>query len=204
MGMNIVAISGKLTSGKSTLANNIVKVDSSYRVVPLAYPLKQAIAELCGTSLEFMREHKDKFRPILQYYGTDIMRWLYGEDIWVERLFEYAYNLDLQHLIVDDVRYPNEVEGLANRADKFMSVRLLINTDDQIQRYHSLYGEFISLEKLNHRSETALDTYTDFDMVVRPNMPLDLLTDQVLAGMNRRSMTEFAALPQELIGVQPS
>jgi hypothetical protein len=190
--LTVDAVSGKISSGKTTLARAICEADHRFRRVPLAYPLKKDIADLCGVTVDFIEEHKAMFRPILQYYGTDIMRELYGPDYWVSRLVEYARVHRLTHIVVDDVRFPNELEGLRDAAERgFMSVRLDIGYAEQAHRYQTLYGGDLTREMLTHPSETSLDDCLDFDQTIFTNItPKEVMAELVLHALERRGLAE--------------
>lgn len=160
MSTTIVAISGKITSGKSTLANAICAADPRFVRLSLADEMKNDIANLCEVDRAYIEANKDLFRPIMQYYGTDIMRHVHGQDYWVDRLVDKIYDECLKFVVVDDVRFPNELLGLQNAAHRFLSVRIHIDDAEQERRCIEKFGEKLSFAKLNHPSETALDGWT--------------------------------------------
>jgi hypothetical protein len=93
-------------------------------------------------------------REFLQYFGTDICRKMY-EDIWIDRcLADIAFEQPLL-AIVDDCRFPNEAEAIQKSGGKV--VRLT----------RSLYKD-------SHKSESALDSWDNFDAVI-DNQEMDIL-----------------------------
>lgn len=170
MTLTIVGISGKLTSGKTTLANALIAAEPSFVRCALADALKDDVAEMCEVTRGYLNEHKGEFREILQVYGV-LMRSLHGEDYWVRRLEDAIWDNGYTHVIVDDVRFPNELAGV-RKMGRALTVRLNITDSEQARRFHATYGAAPSPEKLAHISETALDNrLADFDLNIDAEMP---------------------------------
>jgi hypothetical protein len=160
-----VLVSGKICSGKSTLAELIVERNSAYRRVALADSLKDDIAALPGVGRDraFIDQNKDMFRTVLQLNGTEIARRLQGEDYWVERLVRRCEEEGTGAVVVDDARFPNEVDSFRPRAAQLFAVRLEIDPSVQAERYSAKYGRPLTDEQRAHPSETSLDDYRAFD-----------------------------------------
>lgn len=189
MSINILAVSGKLCSGKSTLAQAIVAREPLLTRHNLADALKDRIAWICGVDRTYIDAHKAMFRPIMQYYGTDIMRAIHGDDYWVNLLVADLQGIDEQndvYAIVDDARFPNEQEGLRNAATRFHSVRLIVTPEEQYERYLNVNGEPPTDEILTHPSETACDEYPNFDQLLGASAPTDIQVTLVLEALRRR------------------
>lgn len=54
-----------------------------------------------------------EYRRLLQVFGTEVGRELFGENVWVEKLIGSLEGLD--KVVVSDVRFPNEVRALKER-----------------------------------------------------------------------------------------
>ncbi|MFW6173643.1 MAG: hypothetical protein ACOC5T_07855 [Elusimicrobiota bacterium] len=84
-------------------------------------------------------------RHIMQVFGTDIMRNMFDEDIWVNATLKMIHS-QMTHkndiAFISDVRFPSEVNAVHNEKDGYI-IRLTRKVFDD-----------------NHPSETALD---DFD-----------------------------------------
>jgi hypothetical protein len=192
--MNIVAISGKLYSGKTSLAKNLEQTNPIFGRAALAHALKQDICRLCGVNMEYLNEHKDLFRPVLQWYGTEYRRKVEGDDYWVKRLVEALskYN-DRIVWLVDDVRFPNELSGLEEAAyasgGKFVSVRLMIDKITQIKRHVEKFNDLPDDAIFDHPSETALDDApVAWDLMVQANQPPLTIATYVYDGLLRRGV----------------
>jgi hypothetical protein len=97
-------------------------------------------------------------RELLQKVGTAVRNEIHPE-FWIRRLLESSKSSKAT-LLVPDVRFPNEADAIKN-AGGFL-IRL--------EREGAGAG--------NHISETALDNYDKWDMVIQNNYDLDYLKDQ--------------------------
>lgn len=194
---NMVLISGKLMSGKTTLAKDLISlVGPELHHTPLALELKLDIASLPGITMEMIEEHKDIFRPILQHYGTNVQRHLQGEYYWVQRLKEHILSRYYSSVVVDDVRFSSELYGF-DEAHPF-KVRLEISPEEQVRRFRARFGKDPDPTIFTHASETALDNVpaTDFDVVVGVDGLTTLqVRDSVVAVMRARGLEKKFNLP---------
>ena len=173
----IIGLSGKMKSGKDTVADILVR-DYGFTKLNFADPLKKCVAEIFGWDISDMYDQKfkatiDPFweispRQALQSFGTDICRdvlprkikEMFGttvswyNNIWVRRLErELLKNPDKDYVICD-VRFTNE----ANFIESFGAMphssifSLMIRIDASYKGY--------SISKQEHISETALDNYS--------------------------------------------
>jgi hypothetical protein len=164
-----IAISGKASSGKTTLTKALIKyfarIGWATIHLPLANPLKKMTAEIWPET----RDIKD--RALLFAMGEAIInidqmafcnRFKIGRDNAINSLgTSNKYKGIL--VVVDDMRMPHEYEFF--REEGFLRVRTECSHNERIQRYYNLYGEFPSVEVSTHYSECALDGMT-FDMVL--------------------------------------
>jgi hypothetical protein len=162
--LKCVIVSGKLMSGKSTLSDYICW-QSAFEKHTLADELKDDICRLCGVTRAYMEEHKDLFRPILQWYGTDFHR-ARDENYWVQRLKGRIEVRSPAAVVVDDARFTNEVYGFDECAP--YKVRLQISLEEQVRRYIAKFKREPDMSIFYHSSETALDEMPDeaWDVVV--------------------------------------
>lgn len=101
----------------------------------------------------------DAGRAMMQNLGHG-GREKFGKDIWLKAANKQV-GTGQDMLVIDDVRYPNELEWAKERG--FITVRLEIPQDVQRKRISRLYGD-VSEERINHVTETLLDS-ADFDIV---------------------------------------
>ena len=95
-----IAICGKMCSGKSTLANTIMRMDSRYQIYSFGTKIKQLATELFHM--------KEKDRTLLTTLATS-MRDIQS-DVWIKYLLQQTKNKD--YCIIDDVRYQDEIDTL--------------------------------------------------------------------------------------------
>lgn len=169
---------GKMASGKTTFANQLVK-NHGYKRLALADPIKgieQALAdgkhyadivEQYLPFLDFMERamffkildtvqkiprEEPKPRKRLQWLGTDGARNKLGDDIWIRAAAEAARAHPL--VVIDDVRFVNEY--LFFMARGWRGVALPVSPDVQHERLVTLYGQY-DPKILEHESEKQFD-----------------------------------------------
>lgn len=169
---NLIGISGKIGTGKTTLADAL-----GYSRRSFADCVREEVGDYIGRSPEWVRTHKNGVFPItdekmllslgvyfselphiitvrelLQRWGTQYRR---GEDpdYWIK---ETAKRLDAEEgpIILDDVRFANEAELVRDRGG------LLVRLEP--------YPGWQPGEHADHESETALDDYEGFHLMIRP------------------------------------
>ena len=174
----IIGLSGKLGSGKDTVADII----SDYILIErksFAYKVKQITAILTGTTIEqnLTREGKNIFIPawkmtlgeMQQKVGTECIRDTLNQDAWVIALFADINN-DGRHYVITDARFENEANAIKMRG----GILIRINGDPANIRRDST-------RDLNHPSETSLDSYPHFDYVIDNNGTIEDLKSQVIS-----------------------
>jgi hypothetical protein len=159
--MTVVGISGKKRSGKDTMAD--IFVEEGFERHAFAEPIKGAakmIFNLTDEQVDGDRKEKtDPYwkrtpREIMQHFGTDAFRETYGEKVWVDSLIQRLRLRLPSAAVVKDVRFPNEVTGLQERAGADV---IRIDASERLDHDDS------------HASETALDGYDGFDRTVANN-----------------------------------
>lgn len=149
--MTIIALSGKKQTGKNTIAKLIAQQAAGKTVeIAFADALKQEVAKACGVTLEYIEAHKDNFRKILQGWGTDFRRELYGRTYWIDKFEQGLLKLSAADVVVvTDVRFRNEFNYLNTLGAVMVSVaRPIVNGDD------------------NHSSETDLDSIKEWHQII--------------------------------------
>lgn len=152
----LIGISGKIGSGKDTLGGCLALY--GYQNRKFASKLKQICSLLSGLPYEYFEKQdlKDTYisafeitcREMLQQFGTDVCR-NWKSDIWVQALFADYRMID--NWVITDVRFPNEADAIRHEGGVMI-------------RLNALYAK-----KSVHLSETALDDYPRFDIIVDMN-----------------------------------
>lgn len=158
-----IGLSGKMCSGKSTVAQYLVE--------------HHGFVEMCFAS-KLKGIHKDLFnnqgkdRETLQLVGERMRQ--VDPDVWVRYIYRrIPINTDV---VISDVRYQNEARTLKEAG--FILIRLNIEPKIQRQRVQKLYGKLHDAA-YEHISETDLDDYTEWDYVLDGGMPKDKLLQAI-------------------------
>lgn len=175
----IIGLSGKIGSGKSTIAEifkqngfyldsfaNSVK-DVSNCIFGFDRNRLEGITkedrewrEMPDERYSFLLGKKFSPRDSLILIGTIFGRNQIHPDVWVETVFNRYSLSGNKDLLITDVRFPNEYNSVKKRGG------ILI----RIERENTY--------KIEHESETSLDTYT-FDYVIENNGTLEELIEKV-------------------------
>lgn len=181
--IEVVMLGYKARSGKDTLAN-LMATRAQYFPVAFATKLKEMVADLYRFSHDQMycdgkdvKDDRYKMTPrqVLQQFGQS-QRAIY-EPIWVEALLfgevEAAIRAGARRFVITDFRFPNEFQTVLRWAEIRGDVKLLVfklNRDANMS--------FVGQDDV---SETALDSFTDWDATIDNNGTLDDLWNQFLA-----------------------
>lgn len=162
----IIGISGKAGAGKDTLAKYLLLNLGNFKIVHFADLLKLGVQQLCGLDSWATNTQEGKMstipwlgitvRELLQKFGTAVREGVHP-DFWVKALLNK--NIE-ENIIIADVRFPNEAEAIKNAGG------ILI----RVERKNAGAGD--------HISETALDNYNKWDIVIKNDYDLDTLKEQ--------------------------
>ena len=204
----IIGVCGFIGSGKDTIADYLTNFHG-YRRESFANSLKDAVAQVFGwdrTMLEGRtkqaREWREQVDPwwserlkmpnltprwILQYWGTEVCRRAFHDDIWIASLENKLRN-SKDDVVISDCRFPNEIKSIKNAGG--IVIRVVrgaepdwyndaadMNAGDRCMNY--MMGK-TRMQLLGiHASETAW-VGTKFDAVMDNNGTIDDLYEQVL------------------------
>jgi len=146
----IIGISGKKRSGKDTVYELIRMLKQGDGIYPLRAAfgdqIKEEVAGVTGVDLDHIEEHKERFRPMLQWWGADFRRHYKGESYWLDKMLRKMRSVaDPEMLVITDVRYPNE----ADLVKKAGGIMLRVERETGLEDAHS--------------SENLLDDFEGFD-----------------------------------------
>jgi len=132
----IVGFCGKAHAGKDTAAQ-VLLTTKSYRQLALAEPLKVAVQKMFNISDEFMYDKEKRELPIERFGGKSVRMRLQevgrkmrevDPDVFVRTLcerFAEGYEMDGQEdFVITDIRFPNEVEYIKKRTEKFCLLKI--------------------------------------------------------------------------------
>ena len=203
----IIGVCGLIGAGKDTIADYLVNIHE-FKRESFANTLKDAVAYIFGWDRELLegrtkqsrawREQPDEWwsdrldmditpRWVLQYWGTEVARRNFHDDIWIASL-ENKLRKITDDVVISDCRFPNEIAAIRSAGGRVIRVvrgpepdwyefaRMVNQGPD-----HNLQWSWAKtqLEKFAiHASETAW-IGTRFDAVVENNASLDDLYRQI-------------------------
>ena len=203
----IIGVFGFIGSGKDTVADYLVNFHE-FRRESFANTLKDAAAAVFGwdrTMLEGRtkqaREWREQVDPwwaerlniptltprwILQYWGTEVCRRGFHDDIWIASL-ENKLRASQDDVVISDCRFPNEIKSIQDQGGTIVWVKrgempawyqdaVNFNEGDRNMNFATSRAR---LERLGiHASETAW-VGTKFDFEIDNNGSLEELYKQV-------------------------
>jgi hypothetical protein len=112
--MKIIGFTGYKQSGKDTTAGELRKLllPKSVVQVNFADALKQEVARACGVAVDCINANKAAYRPLLQVWGTEYRRKMFGENYWLLKWLKASLALTTKanYLFCTDVRFLNEAD----------------------------------------------------------------------------------------------
>ena len=197
----IIGICGFIGSGKDTVADYLVNFHE-FRRESFANTLKDAVAAVFGwdrTLLEGRtkeaREWREQVDPwwaerlamptltprwVLQYWGTEVCRKAFHDDIWIASLENKIRN-SKDNVVISDCRFPNEIASIRSAGGTIVWVQRgdlpdWYDVAVAANQGHNYAVQDLKMRKI-HASETAW-VGTDFDVVVDNNGSIDDLYNQ--------------------------
>lgn len=198
----IIGICGFIGSGKDTAADYLVNFHE-FRRDSFAATLKDAVAAVFGWDRELLegrtkqaREWREQIDPwwatrldmpnltprwVLQWWGTEVCRKSFHDDIWIASL-EHRLQNSKDNVVISDCRFPNEIRAIRNSGGQVIWVQrgslpewydlaVRANGNDPDAR-----AELVS--KGIHASETAW-VGTVFDQTIDNNNTIEHLYQQL-------------------------
>ena len=159
-----IAISGKMCSGKSTLARILQeqiknKTNKECTIESFANKIKELAIELFNV--------KQKDRKLLQQIGMKMRE--INKDVWTL----YVINKHTDNIIIDDLRFNNELKFL--KENNYYLIRINIDRKLQETRLKKIYCDSKNhIQRLDHCSEIELDKSNNFDYTFETTNNTDL------------------------------
>jgi hypothetical protein len=215
----IIGICGFIGSGKDTIADYLVNFHE-FRRESFANTLKDAVSAVFGwdrTMLEgrtkAAREWREQVDPwwaerldmpnltprwVLQYWGTEVCRKGFHDDIWIASLENKLRNSQ-DSVVISDCRFPNEIASIKQAGGLVIWVKrgelpAWYNLAISANQGHNISANELKRLKI-HASETAW-AGTDFDAVLENDGTIDDLYAQVKNLVSNR-LGANADLPDE-------
>jgi hypothetical protein len=137
----IIGICGLIGAGKDTVADYLVNIHQ-FRRESFANSLKDAVAHVFNWDRELLegrtkqsrewREQPDPWwstrlgqpitpRWVLQYWGTEVCRKAFHDDIWIASLENKIRN-SRDDIVISDCRFPNEIAAIKRTGGRVIRV----------------------------------------------------------------------------------
>lgn len=193
----ILGICGLIGSGKDTIADYLVNIHE-FRRDSFASTLKDACSAVFGWDRDMLegrtrssrewREQPDVWwsqrlgreitpRWVLQYWGTEVCRRGFHDDIWIASL-ENKLRSTRDDVVISDCRFPNEITAIRQQGGYVIRVTRGPDPDWFSSAQQHLDQGTAMPDNLPHQSEWAWAN-TNFDAVLDNNGTLDQLYQQV-------------------------
>ena len=204
----IIGICGFIGSGKDTIADYLVNIHQ-FRRESFANTLKDAVSQVFGWDRDMLegrtrqsREWRERVDPwwakrlnmpdltprwVLQYWGTEVCRRAFHDDIWIAAL-ENKLRSSNDDIVISDCRFPNEIKSI--KAAGGIVIRVVRGAEPEwydaaVSANRGPNGNVswalsrAKLERLKvHASESAW-VGTKFDAEVDNNSSMDHLLNQI-------------------------
>jgi hypothetical protein len=197
----IIGVCGFIGSGKDTVADYLQNFHE-FRRESFASTLKDAVAAVFGWDRVMLegrtkeaREWREQIDPwwadrldmptltprwVLQYWGTEVCRKSFHDDIWIASLENKIRN-SKDSVVISDCRFPNEIQSIKNAGGTIVWVRRgeLPDWYDMAvaaNQGHNWAVQDLKMRKI-HASETAW-VGTEFDHCIDNNGTIDELYRQ--------------------------
>ena len=121
----IIGLSGYAQSGKDTVAE-LLCLNYGFKRISFALPMRDAVYTLNpivegGNRVSDLVDEYGwdiakavpEVRRLLQVFGTEVGRNLFGETFWIDQAFKRAE--EYQRVVFSDVRFPNEAKAIQQR-----------------------------------------------------------------------------------------
>ena len=179
----IIGLSGYAQTGKDTVAEHLTK-HYDYKRIAFADPIREALYRLnpiltdypglSGIRLswvvdrggwESLKQNSPEARQLLQRFGTEVGRELFGQDFWVEQAFRGVSKFN--KIVFTDVRFANEFKAIKSREG--IVIRIVKPGTGAVN---------------GHSSETALDNFSFDATIINDGSKEDLYNkiDDVIKG----------------------
>lgn len=155
----IIGLRGPKRVGKNFTADiirNLLTSRYAFASAGFADALKEEVALALGVDVADLNgPKKEAFRPMLQWWGTEFRRNMFGEDYWVDKMKMKIQGLEALVpktplvVVITDVRFFNEAKLVKDLGGQVWSITSPgFGGGDQ------------------HPSEVVMDSYKDYDAVI--------------------------------------
>tara|TARA_Y100000996_G_scaffold329389_1_gene265527 strand:- start:21 stop:626 length:606 start_codon:yes stop_codon:yes gene_type:complete len=174
----IIAISGKAGAGKTlsaTILYNMMKdlPNVTVKLKSFSKPVYQIASVILNQKVSHIQDNKNHqaapyditHREVLQLIGQSF-RDLLDPDVWNNIVLDQEYNDDTDIIIIDDLRYQNEIENIKLKGSTFI-FRIERETSNTKEKFRQ------------HKSEIDLDKNQHWDTIIENNSDIESLNQKL-------------------------
>jgi len=185
----IILLSGKARAGKDTSAKLLKQIDPTVKLIAFAGPLKQIIAATFGIDMQELEGWKNSgyvlvhgippedqndtsfrmqtYREILQNFGTEGMKPIFGDTVWVDVAAKFINHMliSTDTVVITDWRFTLELDAIQDHFPDY-NIKTVRITRDNTNLFDS------------HSSEVELDD-CNFDHIISNNGTEDELKEKL-------------------------
>lgn len=179
--IEIFGFIGNMGSGKNYVAEKLFLPNLPQKPsLVIAFADYFKLSAVCFQKLSYDKvfgEKDDLTRKRLQELGTEFGRDKYGDNIWCNVLYntmKMYSERGIQRFIVTDVRFENEVKFLKDLGGIIIKIEAPDRTLLRLQK-ESNNNEEKMKELANHRSETFIKGFTEYDYYVDNSINIDTM-----------------------------
>jgi cytidylate kinase len=178
--MKVIAISGKIGTGKDLLCEKIFAyLDSKkikYAHLKFAAGVKEIVSILTGNDLEDQYSDEGKERMVkelgmsngaLQQVVGTVLREKLHSNIWIFPVLKFARDNPHTICVISDCRFRNEADAIKEQGGIII----------RLNRKNRNIGK----RDPNHISETDLDDYPHFDLIIDNEGTVDAMVEKAFA-----------------------
>jgi hypothetical protein len=166
----IFGFSGKMGTGKNYICENLflpmLKQVYNQDAVQMAFADQIKVNVMVKYNIskfEVFDDKNYKIRQLLQHEGTTEGRYGKGENIWISYLENWMNvhkSRGVYNFVITDVRFKNEADFIKSKGGRIIRVDAPDRHLDRIKK------ENLTPDIYEHISETDLDNYSKFDLVM--------------------------------------
>ena len=178
MSKTVVGMIGKAGAGKDTVGDYLC-ANYGFKRVAFADPLKEGVKAMFMLTDEQAYDRVEREKPLelfpewsprklYQYFGTELLRQNFDDDIWIKLLKKSVENIDSDRVIITDMRFPNELKELKSYSNSHAlkvvrpnHIGLNVGIANHASEIHDLQGDYI----LNNDG-TIEDLYKTVDIIM--------------------------------------
>lgn len=165
--MKIYVIGGKAKTGKSTFGELLKEELKDYGYKPCIMHLTEPLYTYARNFFNWNGNESEKPREFLQKMGIEIIKEKLGkEDFLLRRFYEDVEILStfFDTFIIVDARLIDEFKSIKNHFDEVVTIK--------VER--TKYEDYLSEEEKEHRTETEIDHFHEFDYIIENKSLKDL------------------------------